>query len=59
MDTDILVGAILGFHIGNDVQNMTTRKYKRCPISGQDSMTICGSLLGDSRTNPTLLGISF
>ena len=42
LDDDILVGAVLGFHVGNEVQNLTTRKYKWCPISGRLGETVCG-----------------
>ena len=42
LENDILVGAILGFYMGNDIQNLTTKGYKWCPILGRLGKTACG-----------------
>ena len=42
MEDDTLVGAVLGFYIGNDVRTPTTSRHKWCPISGRMGETACG-----------------
>ena len=42
LEDDTLVGAVLGFYIGNEVRAPTTSKHKWCPISGRLGETACG-----------------
>ena len=42
LENDLLVGAILGFYMGNDIQNLTTKRHKWCPILGRLGNTACG-----------------
>ena len=35
LEDDIAIGAMLAFHIGNDVQSETARSFKWCPVSGE------------------------
>jgi len=34
LEDDIAIGAMLAFHIGNDVQSKTAQGFKWCPLSG-------------------------
>ena len=42
LEDDTLVGAVLGFYIGNGVRAPTTSKHKWCPITGRLGETACG-----------------
>ena len=41
-EDDIAIGAMLAFHIGNDVQSETAQGFKWCPVSGEYGRTQCG-----------------
>jgi hypothetical protein len=36
------MGAMLAFHIGNDVQSETAQSFRWCPVSGEYGRTQCG-----------------
>ena len=42
LEDDVLVGAVLGFYIGNEVSTPTLCRHKWCPISGRIGETACG-----------------
>jgi hypothetical protein len=42
LEDDIAIGAMLAFHIGNDVQSETAQGFKWCPVSGEYGRTLCG-----------------
>ena len=42
LEDDIAIGAMLAFHIGNDVQSETAQGFKWCPVSGEYGRTQCG-----------------
>jgi len=42
LEDDIAMGAMLAFHIGNDVQSDTAQCFKWCPVSGEYGRTQCG-----------------
>jgi hypothetical protein len=42
LEDDIAMGAMLAFHIGNDVQSETAQCFKWCPVSGEYGRTQCG-----------------
>ena len=42
LEDDIAMGAMLAFHIGNNVQSVTAQSFKWCPVSGEYGQTQCG-----------------
>jgi len=42
LEDDIAIGAMLAFHIGNDVQSETAQGFKWCPVTGEYGRTQCG-----------------
>ncbi len=42
LEDDIAMGAMLAFHIGNDVQSETAQSFKWCPVCGEYGRTQCG-----------------
>jgi hypothetical protein len=42
LEDDIAMGAMLAFHIGNNVQSVTAHSFKWCPVSGEYGQTQCG-----------------
>jgi hypothetical protein len=49
LEDDIAMGAMLAFHIGNDVQSETAQSFKWCPVSGEYGRTQCGVTAMQSR----------
>ena len=42
LEDDIVMGAMLALHIGNNVQSVTAQSFKWCPVSGEYGQTQCG-----------------
>ena len=42
LEDDIAMGAMLAFHIGNNVQSATAQSFKWCPVRGEYGQTQCG-----------------